>query len=214
VSFVTALLGEPARVAGVCHDPNQQRALVAQALTWIALGGMVFGAVVGSERGGGQIAVAAAKIPIATLLALAVSGPAVWAVAKSFGRDWTFPTAIALLLSAGARSALVLLACAAPLWVAIDLGVGYTLARLAAAAAYGLGCISGTAFLARALGPAPGRVPALLVGGALFAAVAAQSAWILRPYIGDPRDESVPLMAQGRIEGGVLGVLRRDLGGR
>jgi hypothetical protein len=214
VSFVTALLGEPERAARTCADPSERGAVAAQALVWIALGGVVFGAVVGSERGGAQIAVAALKIPLATLLTLAVSGPAVWAVARSFGRSWDFATALALLLSAGARSSLVLLACAPPLWLAIDLGAGYAFTRLGAAAAYGLAGLSGVALLARALGPAPGRATALLVGGTLFAAVAAQSAWILRPYIGDPRDDRVPLFAQGRVEGGVLGVLRGDLGGR
>ena len=157
---------------------------------------------------------AAIKIPLATLLALAVSGPALWAIARSFGRSWQLSTTLALLLSAGARSALVLLACAPPLWLAIDLGASYSLTRLMAAGIYGLAGLSGASLLARALGPMPGRVAALVAGGALFAGVAAQSAWLLRPYIGDPRDEDVPLFVQGRIEGGVLGVLGRDLGGR
>jgi hypothetical protein len=214
VSFVTALLGAPDRAVELCFDPEERRAVAARAIAWITLGGFVFGAVVGSQRGGAQVLLAAFKIPLATLLALAASGPALWAIARSFGRAWPFPTAVALLLSAGARSAFVLLACAPPLWLAIDLGAGYSLTRLMAAGVYGLAGLSGSALLSRALGPTPGRAAALIAGGAVFAAVAAQSAWLLRPYIGDPHDQRVPLFAQGRIEGGVLGALGRDLGGR
>ena len=48
---------------------------------------------------------------------------------------------------------------------------------------------------------------------ALFLVAGAQTAWLFRPYIGDPEDRRVPLFAQGRIEGGVLGALGRSMRG-
>ena len=38
---------------------------------------------------------------------------------------------------------------------------------------------------------------------AIYAIVGGQTAWLLRPYIGDPRDEHIPWLASERQEGGV-----------
>jgi hypothetical protein len=79
--------------------------------------------------------------------------------------------------------------------------------------AYGLAGLSGLGFWLRALGPALGR-PALAFSFiSLFLLVGAQAAWVLRPFLGDPRDTDVPLFAQGREEGGVPGAFGLDFWG-
>src|SRR5204863_1107645 len=139
----------------------------------VAVGGAAFGGALGAFRGGAQIAMAAWKIPFATLATLAVCGPGFAALTAAFGRRWTFRTTLALALAAGARSSLVLFALAPVLWLTIDLGASYDAVRLAATAAYGLAGLSGLALLVRGLGDAPGRASAATGLVALFLIVAA-----------------------------------------
>jgi hypothetical protein len=209
--MIADLLRRPDVVAERCRNPAAQRDLARLALLIVALGGALFGAVLGSFRGGPQMAAASLKIPAATLLTLAVCGPGLAAFALVFGRKWALREALALLLCAGARSSLVLFALSPVLWLVIDLGGGYHFIRLIAAAAYSLAGLSGFVFLLRALGPAPGRAATALSFALLFLIAGAQTAWLLRPYLGDPGDTQVPLFAQGRREGGLLGVLGRSL---
>jgi len=44
----------------------------------------------------------------------------------------------------------------------------------------------------------------------LFLVVGGQSAWLLRPYLGNPSDRSVPMFAHGRHEGGLVETLGRS----
>jgi hypothetical protein len=211
--MIADLLRHPEVVIERCHDAAAQRQVARSALLTVVVGAALFGVVVGSFRGGTQLAVAGLKLPLATLLALAVCGPGLAAFGVVFDRTWTLREALALLLSAGARSSLVLFALSPVLWLVIDLGGSYHLIRLLAAMSYALAGLSGFAFLLRALGPLPGRAAAALSFACLFLVAFAQSAWLLRPYLGDPSDQHVPLFAQGRREGGLLGVLGRSLEG-
>ena len=130
--MLLTVLRDPDRAVAVSRDPARQGAFARSCLIAIVVGGALFGAAVGSFRGGAQIAVAAAKIPVVTLLTMAVAGPALLAIAAAFGRLWTLPQAIALMLAAGARSSLVLGALSPVLWLAVDLGAGHQAAKLAA----------------------------------------------------------------------------------
>ena len=208
--MITELLRHPEDVVERCRDPVAQRDLVRTNLLLIAAGGALFGAVVGTFRGGAQIPIAAAKIPIATLLTLAVSGPGLAAFAVAFGRSWSLRQTLSFLLSAGARSSLVLFALAPVLWLVIDLGASYSTIRLAATGAYALAGLSGFLLLLRGVGPAPGRAQVAACFVLLFLVVGAQSAWLLRPYLGNPRDRQVPLFSQGQ-EGGLVDTLGRSV---
>jgi len=210
--MITPLLRHPDELLDRCREPDAHAAVARTALIVIALGGALFGAAVGSFRGGGQIPLAALKVPVATLATLAICGPGFAALAAAFGRHWTLRETLAFTLAAGARSSLVLFALAPALWLAIDLGMSYHHARLAAAAAYGLAGFSALVFLLRGIGPAPGRTATATSFIVLFAIVGAQTAWLLRPYLGDPRDGQIPLFAHGRREGGLAGVIVRSLG--
>jgi hypothetical protein len=208
--MIAELLRRPDAALARCRDRDRQRAVARAALPIIVVGGALFGAALGTFRGEAQIAFSAAKIPLATLATLALSGPGFVALASAFGRRWSLRETLALTLAAGARSSLVLFALAPVLWLAVDLGAGYHLVRLAAVAAYGLAGLSGLVLLLRGLGQAPGRAAAALGFVALFLVAGAQTAWLLRPFLGDPSDARPPLLAQGRQEGGVIGVIERS----
>lgn len=207
MSFHSEVLRSPAGVIERCGESSQQRWIARQALLCIVVGGACFGAAAGSFRGWEQALAAALKLPAVTLVTLAVAGPALFSLARCFDRRWSFGATVALMLAAGARTSLVLLAVAPALGLVVDSGVSYGAVRIVALAGYALGGLSGLSLLIRALGDSPGRVGALLSFSLVFGAVGLQSAWLFRPYLGDPRDERVPLFAHGRIEGGVAGSL-------
>lgn len=212
VALLEELLRDPGALAARCRQTRELRTLSATALCAIAVGGMVFGAVVGSFRGSSQIALAAVKIPLATLAALCVSAPAFAALAAALGRVWSTRTLIALSLASGARASLVLFALAPVVWLAIAYGAGYDAVKLLAALTYAVAGLSALSFVVRALGPGPGRVTTALCFVGVFLVVGGQTAWLLRPYIGDPRDARVPLLATGAEGGGVAGALVRSAG--
>jgi len=204
---ITELLRRPDDCIARCREPGLDRDVARFSLAAIALGGAAFGAALGTYRGGTMVFHSAWKIACATLLTLALCGPGFSALAAAFERRWSFRETLCLALAAGARSSLVLFALSPVLWLAIDLGASHHSVQLLATAGYGLAGLSGLGFWLRALGPALGRFWLSFAFVALFLLVGAQAAWVLRPFLGDPRDAEVPLFAQGRREGGVLGAL-------
>ena len=210
-TVITLLLRSPDHVVAGCRDARAQRELAKACIVLLVAGTAIFGVAVGSYRGGLQMALASAKLPVATVMAIAACGPAFAALAAAFERPWGLRMTLAVTLCAAARSALVLAALSPPLWLMIDLGAPYNATKLFAAAAYGLGGLSALALLLRALGEGAGRAGAAVSIVAVYAVVAAQSAWLLRPYIGDPRDREVPVFAASRLEGGVIEALRGSL---
>jgi hypothetical protein len=150
--------------------------------------------VVGSHRGGVQIAFAAAKLPLAVLFTLAIAVPAFYAIAHAHGREWSFRQTIALTLAAMARASLVLLAVSPLLWVAVDNGLGYHASAVVAALLYLVAGLAALGVLARGLGPGAGRVAATVLVVLVFFAVGGQTTWILRPYLVRPQTAEVPLV--------------------
>jgi hypothetical protein len=207
--FLAELLRSPAAAASRCHEDEGLRDLVASCLVAIGLGGVAFGAAVGSFRGGTQILFAGLKLPLAALAALAVCGPAFHALAATLGRPWSLRSTLALVLASGARSALVLLALSPVLWLTIDFGASYHAVKLFASFCYGAAGISALGVLVRGLGPGSGRVATALAFVGVFLLVGGQTAWLLRPYLGDPSEERVPFLVN-RAEGGVAGALLKS----
>jgi hypothetical protein len=210
VKFLIDLLRSPQAALDACANVDQQRQIAVTSLWVIALGGVLFGAAVGSFRGFPQFGIAALKLPVVTLLTLAAAGPAFHGIASAVDRRLSFRTTLAIVLCAGARSSLVLIAIAPLLALAVDFGAAYPLVRLAALLSYGLAGLSALAFVLRAFGPGTGRLLGTFSFVLTFLVIGAQTAWLCRPYLGSPRDASVPLFAHGRIEGGLLGALTRS----
>ncbi len=136
-------------------------------------------------------------------MALALCAPAFTALAAAFGRPLPLRTVLSLVLVAGARASLVLVATAPPLWLVIDLGAPYHAVKLAATLAYGLAGLAGLRALLAGLEPGEGLRATVTAFVVLFAVVGRQTAWVLRPYLGDPRDREVTFLV-ARKEGGLV----------
>ncbi len=198
----------PADIAACCREDRDTRAIAVTSLVAVVLGAAAFGGVIGSFRGGAQIAYAALKIPLALVATLAVCAPAFHALAAGLGRAWPMRSIIALALAAAGRSSLVLLALSPALWLLFDFGLDYHAAALAAALAYAIAGFAAIGILVRGLGPGSGRALTATLFIGVFFAVGGQSSWILRPYLVRPRTEHVPFLRAR--EGGFADSLHRS----
>ena len=191
---IDELLRSPADIARRCREDDGLRELTLTSLAALAVGTAAFGAVLGTFRGELQVVFSSLKVPLAFLATLALCMPAFASIAAAFGRPWAARTMIALVLASAARAALVLLALSPILWLAIDSGLPYHRAVLLSAAVYGLAGLAALGVLLRGLGEGPGRALTALAFIAVFLAVGGQSAWIFRPYLGRPAQESIPFV--------------------
>jgi hypothetical protein len=182
----------------------------------LVLAAIAFGGTAGSWHGGKQIVFAALKMPIGLLGTLAIAAPAFYALAAAFGRAWRLRAVFSLVLAAGARFALVLLAMTPPLWLTIDLGAPYHAVKLVATLAYALAGIAGLEVLVRGLGDAAGKRATIGLFGAVFLLVGAQNAWVLRPWLGEPDGADTTLFTTKREGGLAVQLLKsaRELAGR
>jgi hypothetical protein len=207
-SGITLLLRDPKETARRCLEEEGLKPLTIAALGALAVGAAVFGAVVGSFRGGEQIAYGAIKVPLAMLGALVLCVPAFHAIAASLGRPYPLRTVVALTIAAAGRASLVLLAFAPVLWLAYDLGLGYHAAALAAALAYAFSGLAALGVLLRGLGEGRHRITTAIAFIAVFLAAGGQTSWILRPYLVRPQSEDVPFLRS--VEGGFADALYRS----
>ncbi len=203
VDLMSRILREPAGVASDCRDDHDAARMAKNALLVIIVGSLLFGATVGSWHGGMQPLFASGKIAVVTLATLVLSAPAFYAVTAIFHRPWSVRSVLSLMLVAGTRFALVLLAATPALWLAINLGASYDLSKLAAALAYALAGLAALTLLLQGLGDGPGKgqTVALFIG--IFLLVGAQTSWMLRPYLGTPGEHDIALFTRER-EGGLV----------
>jgi hypothetical protein len=191
-ALIGRLLRRPDEIAKDCREDRGVSEIGSIALLAIVVGATVFGAVLGSYRGGAQILYAGLKVPMAVLAALAIAAPAFHGIAAALGRPWPMRCVVALTLAAAGRASLLLLAFAPALWLMLDFGVGYHAAAVLAAIAYGASGIAALGVLLRGLGAGSGRLLTTLGFASVFFAASGQTSWILRPYLVRPRTEIVP----------------------
>lgn len=211
LALLNRTLRAPGEVAARCRDQEDVNAIARTALITLAVSVTAFGAAVGAWRGGAQIAFAALKMPLGIIATLALAAPAFYALAAVFGRPWALRSVLSLVLAAGARFALVLLALTPPLWLTINFGAPYEVIKLAATLAYGLAGLAGLEVLVRGLGDGPGRRSTIALFVSIFLLIGAQNAWVLRPYLGTPGAREVHLFTNAR-EGGLVVQLYRTVG--
>jgi hypothetical protein len=211
IAMMNRLLRSPSEVAKDCCEDRDLTNVAASAIAAILVGALLFGAAVGSWRGGPQIAYAALKLPLVTVGTLVLCVPAFYAIAATFGRPGSLRSAVSIMLVAGARFSLVLLAAAPVVWLTVNLGASYDAVKLVAALAYALGGLAALGLILRALGPGPGKIATVVTFVAVFLLVGGQTAWILRPYLGTPGPGKVTLFTQ-KHEGGVAYQLCVSLG--
>lgn len=194
MSVLQVLLRSPGETARRAIEGESLRALVATSICAVLAGGAAFGGVVGSFRGGAQIAYAGIKLPLALLATLVICVPAFHAIGAALGRRWSYRAVIALSLASAARASLVLFALAPVLWLAIDRGLGYHPTALAATLAFATAGAAALGVLLRGLGEGTGRFVSAIAIAATFLAVSGQTSWILRPWLVRPRTEDVPFV--------------------
>jgi hypothetical protein len=188
------LLRSPAAIAERVRRREDLRPLVISGLLALLVGAGTFGAVLATVRGGAQLGYSALKLPLAVLLTLCLCVPAFAAIARALGRDIDFGGMVGLSLSAAARAALVLLAFAPAVWFALDRGIGYHASVLLSAVCYGVAGLSALRVMASGLGRDARGVGILLCCAAVLLPTGAQSAWMLRPFIGRPSQVQVPFL--------------------
>jgi hypothetical protein len=202
--LIDRLLRSPGSVADDCREERGAADVARVALVTIAVGAALFGAVVGSWRGGPQVAFAALKLPIVSVATFALCAPAFYALAQVFGRPWPLRAVVSIMLAAGARLSLVLLAASPVVWLVVNLGASYPLVKLLAALVYALAGLAAATLLVRGLGAERGRAALLTLFVSIFLLTGGQVAWVLRPYIGmeDPA-RPITLFTHER-EGGLV----------
>ncbi len=189
------------------HDlPTLARVLLAI----VAIGAAMFGVAVGSYRGGVQIAFAALKVPLVMIITAAVCAPTLTAVSRALGRPASLTRDLALLMTALAVGALVLLALAPVVLAARAADLDYHHSILLASACAAVAAGSAAAVLWRGVrgrGPRGART-AIAVLALVFAAGGAQVSWSLRPFLVRPQTEQVPFIRD--IDGSLYDALHRS----
>jgi len=211
VSLMSRILRSPGEVAADCRDDRGTSGIARSALLVILLGSVLFGAAVGSWHGGAQIFYGGAKLPVVTIGTLVLCAPAFYAVSAVFDRPWPARSVLALMLVAGARFSLVLLAATPAIWLTINLGASYDASKLTAALGYALAGFAALSLLVRGLGDGPGKHATLALFIGIFLLVGAQTSWMLRPYLGTPGQKEIVLFTRER-EGGLVYQLSKSLG--
>lgn len=191
-AHVDQLLKHPGLVLRALSAPE---GLAARTRTYVQLliaGTATFGAALGFYRGGAQILFAAVKLPLVTLVLLAVVAPLLYALNRALERPASMAREVALLVAALARGALVLAAETPLIWAAHALGAGYHRLVLLTVLTCSLAGIVSFRFLWTALSMttrARWLVTSMLV--LTMGVVGAQASWIFRPYLVRPRATDV-----------------------
>lgn len=164
----------------------------------------VFGAALGLNRGGAQIAFAAIKLPLVILLTAGLCAPAVTALRHVVEGHSSIRRDLALVLSSLALGSLVIAALAPVVMLAVSWGAGYHALILLAVGCCAVGGAVGLSlFVSGTKGIAAGsRVLIMATALVLVGLVGSQMTWTLRPYLVRPRTEHVPFLRQ--VEGGFL----------
>lgn len=157
----------------------------------VVLAGAGYGAVMGSFGGRPlQALFAAVKVPVLVSVSTAVCVPNFFIVHVLLGLRDDFAAALRGIVSAQATFALTLVSLAPLTALGYLSSSDYGFARLLNGAMFLLGLSAAQITLARHYGPLIRRDPrhrrGLAAWFVLYAFVAVQLAWVLRPFIGDP----------------------------
>jgi hypothetical protein len=193
--YIDQLLKSPAEVRAAIKG---RTALAARTRTYVQVlvaCTAVFGASLGFYRGGLQVLFAAIKLPIVTLLTLAVAAPLLYALNRALERPADMAREVAQLVASLARGALVLAAELPLIWAAHAVGVGYHRLILLTVLSCGIAGLVSFWFLWKVISVT--KVGCGLVAFVVLATmcvVGAQASWLFRPFLVRPRATSVVFM--------------------
>lgn len=190
LGLTTLLLRSPSSLTEGT-DPRRTLARVTVPLLVLTvIGAGVFGAVVGSYRGGLQYLFAPLKLPLLLLVPLLVGLPAVRSLYRSCAVSVSHVQVVLAALVGTARAALLAATLGPFLWLLYSLHIDYHVAVLSMAGALlltgGVGVVTMIGLL-----PRGGRHLwfAHLASVAVLGSLWAQSGWMLRPFVVRPRAE-------------------------
>jgi hypothetical protein len=172
--------------------------LAARARTYVQVliaGTATFGAALGFYRGGAQILFSGVKLPLVTLLTLAVVAPLLHTLNRALERPASMAREVTLLVAVLARGALVLAAETPLIWAAHAVGADYHRLVLLSVLACSLAGIVSFRLLWTALSATrSSRWPVTLMLIVTMGVVGAQASWLFRPYLVRPRATDVVFM--------------------
>lgn len=177
------------------RDAHTQTIMRAMLLT-IFVGAAVFGAAIGSYRGGIQTFYAAVKFPLVLLASAAICAPVLTTLELALGYRANWRRDLILVTSAIATGAMWLVTLA-PLIVLADVfELSYHRFILLLAGSFALsGCAAllmlGQGIRRLSAVASTGRSAVLLT---VFAIVGMQMSWTFRPYVVRPRAQTVPFV--------------------
>lgn len=157
--------------------------------------GVVLGACMGMVRGGVQIVFAGLKFPLVMLVTTAACAPWLTALKKGLGHRASLVRDVALVLSSLALAMIVAASMAPLLLWAVFQQINYHVLILLIVGICGIGGVVGCGFFVKGVRRHIGRHSALICGAftVVFAVVAMQASWVMRPYVVRPQTEDVPL---------------------
>jgi hypothetical protein len=211
LSLVDELLRDRALFLRRIEEEADPARLARALLAAIAVGAAVFGATLGSYRGGIQILFAAIKLPAVVLFTAAICTPGLNALARVLCGAASFRRELTLLLGALALGCLLLAALSPVVFLAGRLDASYHQVTMIAVACCGIAGIPALLLLLRGLPRGVGHKRTAVFGVllALLALVGTQMSWTLRPFLLRPRTVGVPFVRS--IEGSFLESVRESL---
>lgn len=191
---IERLLRRPETITDGARQGRTERNVFLATLLAIIVGAGLFGAALATSRGGLQLLYSALKMPLVCLLTLVLVSPALAAIAAVLRRSFSLAGATMLTLTAAARASLVLLALAPVVWLAFDRGLSYHRGILVACLCYGIAGLEALRILRLALGKDVRSFAIIGVFSLVLLPAGAQTAWLLRPYVGRPSQAEVPFL--------------------
>ena len=186
----------------------------------IAVTMAIVGAALGSYRGGVQIAYAGIKLPLVLLGTAALSAPTLTAIGRALGRRSKLVNDLALVMSALAFGALLLVAGTPLILLGRALDASYHQMILLTVAMFGVAGLAALQLVIHAvsieslvrvdeLEPDRARGWRTAVFGlcVVFAVVGGQLSWALRPFLVRPRTQDVPFVRE--MEGSLFDSVTR-----
>lgn len=203
-----------ALLADIVQGRFELRALARASLLVTLACGLAYGVVLGSYRGGVQVAYCAIKVPLLLLATLVVATPAFVALAGALGVRLGGARAIAIGLVAAARGALVLALLAPVQWLVqgwVDYHETFMLSVVVATIAAGVAARAIFGAVALADGAHGARVSRYAALGAVvvFFVVGTHASWLMRPFLVRPTARAVPFVRH--LEGDFVDAFGRAL---
>jgi len=192
---VDRLLRTPTRFMASLESAEMRttaRALFATTLIAAA----IFGACIGSYRGGLQTLYAAIKFPLVLVLTAALTIPVLTSLQSALGHKTSLSRDTTLVLSALAIASLMMAAASPVLFLCMDRGVSYHTTILLVVGTGAAGGFAGLTVLFAGLRAIPftHRATVLLTTLLVFALTGSQMAWMMRPFLTRPATERAVFM--------------------